>query len=83
VWCWGDHTSGALGNGTSLGGAATAPVTAGLISDGLLGASGSQGGTLCGLNASQQAFCWGDNSVGGLGDGTTADSGSPVPVQGL
>jgi hypothetical protein len=79
---WGDSNFGELGDGT-IGGIATAPVTAGLTTDGLLGASGSQGGTICGLNASQQASCWGGNSVGELGAGTTADSGSPVPAQGL
>jgi hypothetical protein len=63
------------------------PVTVGgFTTSGRVGMSGALGATSCALNASQQAFCWGDNSVGGLGDGTSGtatDSGTPVAVQGL
>jgi alpha-tubulin suppressor-like RCC1 family protein len=82
VQCWGDNAVGELGDG-SIGGTATSPVPAVFTGDGLVGASGTQGGVLCGLNTSQQAFCWGDNSAGELGDGTTTTSGSPMAVQGL
>jgi alpha-tubulin suppressor-like RCC1 family protein len=34
----------------------------------------------CGINANSRAFCWGDNFVGQLGDGTKSDHLQPVPV---
>jgi alpha-tubulin suppressor-like RCC1 family protein len=34
----------------------------------------------CGLGASGNAYCWGRNSYGQLGEGTTADHMTPVKV---
>jgi len=36
----------------------------------------------CGLDASSHASCWGFNTIGELGNGTTTFSPSPVPVSG-
>ena len=86
--CWGDNSVGELGTGT-VGSPAmsTTPVTvSGFTTIGQVGMSAGFGATECALNASQQAFCWGDNSVGELGDGTSGaatDSATPVAVQGL
>jgi alpha-tubulin suppressor-like RCC1 family protein len=88
VDCWGDNSTGELGNG-SVGTPAFSetPVTvSGFITNGWIDVSSGSGATICALNIAQQASCWGDNSVGELGDGTSGtatDSGTPVTVQGL
>ncbi len=83
AYCWGHNDSGQLGvpTGTACGGrsCSTAPV---LVSGGLTFASIS-GGTehTCGLTG-DKAYCWGSNVMGQLGDGTTTDRTTPVPLTG-
>src|SRR3712207_4899648 len=36
----------------------------------------------CGVSMDGQAYCWGDNSTGQLGDGTTERRAAPTPVAG-
>ncbi|HUF12443.1 MAG TPA: hypothetical protein VMN78_05020, partial [Longimicrobiales bacterium] len=42
--------------------------------------AGSNGA--CGVTAGGQAYCWGGNADGTLGNGTTDPSNVPVPVTG-
>ena len=37
----------------------------------------------CGIVADRTAYCWGDNGLGQLGDGTTNNSALPVAVSGV
>lgn len=75
--CWGKRDWGQLGDG--------------IISNNSVGIADVLGGTdwvqvaaqqyhACGLDADGQAFCWGYNGSGQLGDGTTVQSARPVPV---
>jgi alpha-tubulin suppressor-like RCC1 family protein len=77
--CWGSNGSGQLGTGGAstetptrvAGGLAWAGLTASAI-----------GFHTCGVTTDHRAYCWGDNTSGQLGDGTTTGRPTPVPVAG-
>ncbi len=88
AYCWGDNTKGQLGDGTTtrqatpvavVGGVRFATIEAG---GAVGGSAGVGGGHTCGLTASGDAYCWGWNGSGQLGDGTTVDRSVPAPVAG-
>ena len=78
AYCWGRNDLGQLGDGTT-----TERLTPVLVSGGLsfasLNAGGGQGHT-CGLTTGGEAYCWGRNFDGQLGDGTTTNRLAPVLV---
>ncbi len=79
TYCWGQNRAGQLGIDdnqphtlpTRIGGAVTtfASITAGGVHS-------------CALTEAGDAYCWGRNSYGQLGDGTTMDRTTPVRVAG-
>jgi alpha-tubulin suppressor-like RCC1 family protein len=81
VACWGDNTTGQLGDG-NIGPASTyTPVPV----QGLTGATAISAGVdySCALLSRGTVQCWGNNADGELGNGTTTNSGSAVAVVGL
>jgi alpha-tubulin suppressor-like RCC1 family protein len=38
------------------------------------------GGSACGITSNADVYCWGDNTAGDLGNGTTTSSLVPVKV---
>jgi alpha-tubulin suppressor-like RCC1 family protein len=75
VWCWGDNSSGQLGDGSRTNRVSPARVAGGKqfksVDAGFL--------YTCGVTYPDNlAFCWGDNNLGKLGDGTTV--GRTVPT---
>ena len=69
-------TVGADGSGTLTGDTINVAVSCGNI----IAAGESH---TCALTSSGAVLCWGLNEYGQLGNGTTADSSTPVPVNGL
>jgi alpha-tubulin suppressor-like RCC1 family protein len=78
VYCWGDNSSGQLGDGTYESRSTPTPVP-GLPLAPLAGG----GAHTCALLVDRTVTCWGDNSSGQLGDGTTTTRATPAPVVGL
>jgi alpha-tubulin suppressor-like RCC1 family protein len=80
AYCWGDNSSGQLGLGSvdtlSLAHRTPAPVLGGLKFVQL--ALGTR--QTCGITTTHEAYCWGTNGVGQLGDGTTTDRSVPTRV---
>src|ERR1051325_7526588 len=79
-YCWGDNFAGQLGDGRT-GGASLTPVA---VVGGLTFMRVSAGaGYSCGLTTAGVASCWGSNSDGRLGDGTTLSRPVPGLVAGV
>ena len=81
VYCTGFNQYGQLGDGTTTDRATMAPVTG--LTDAVSLATSSTSHHQCALRATGEIACWGRNSSGELGDGTSTDSSLPVTVAGL
>jgi len=84
VKCWGPGSIGQLDNGNAASSATPVGVVgiAGATSI-AAGANYVGGGHTCALVAGGAVKCWGGNAEGQLGDGSTADSATPVDVRGI
>lgn len=82
AWCWGADASGELGDGV--------PVSGGLV----VKVAGSGAGALqftqlsagaahtCAITTTSAVYCWGSNTSGQLGDGSTTQRDAPTLVPG-
>jgi alpha-tubulin suppressor-like RCC1 family protein len=82
AYCWGFNYQGQLGDGTTtdrhiptqVTGSGTGPLLFTSVSNGVQ--------HTCGLTTTGAVYCWGSNSLGQLGDGTTTGHLTPVHVGG-
>jgi alpha-tubulin suppressor-like RCC1 family protein len=78
--CWGLNDVGQLGDGTNSD--SNTPIdVAGL--DGRVAQVSAGGGTTCAVTTNARLLCWGSNTDGALGIGTTDDSNTPIDVRSL
>lgn len=80
VWCWGND-NGRLGAGTGRGTSSTPVRVLGLSGMMEQVAAGSE--HTCARRLSGVSYCWGANHRGQLGDRTTVDRASAVPIADL
>lgn len=81
VWCWGENSTGELGDGTRQ--SRSTPAAARIRSDDLVQLElgyGPDGGYTCALSDEGTVQCWGANYAGYLGDGTNTSRELPAPV---
>ena len=82
AYCWGLNFAGELGTGDPSGDDATilvpVPVSGGLSFE-TIGTGDDQ---TCGLTSAGEAYCWGENDNGEVGDGTRVNRLAPVAVAG-
>lgn len=81
AYCWGYNSTGQLGDNTVTSRSSPTAVLQGAMPAGTTVKQIVAGsGHTCALGSNNQAYCWGDNSDGQLGDGTTTQRRTPVAV---
>ncbi len=82
VACWGDNNYGDLGDGATL--RRTTAIGVSGLSSGIVAVAGGGVFHSCAITTGQGLVCWGDNSAGQLGVGTSEGRRpTPVAVTGL
>ena len=79
AYCWGQGLFGELGDGSDTAVDRLSPFP---VAGGHRFLDVRSNGYSCGVTTDYAAWCWGANTRGNLGDGTTTTSSVPVPVSG-
>jgi alpha-tubulin suppressor-like RCC1 family protein len=82
AWCWGAHALGQLGNGTlpsATAGSLVPTEVSGGLSFTVIAAGRDH---TCALTSQGRAYCWGSNTSGQIGDGSTTSRPTPTAVAG-
>ena len=80
LWCWGDNSFGQLAQ--AIGGSAPSPTRVTALGNEVIDVAIGQY-HVCALKHDGTVWCWGGNSSGQIGDGTTTSRTSPTEVSAL
>ncbi len=81
AYCWGANGSGQLGNNSTTDSLVPVAVnTTGVLSGKTMVAIAAGGGHTCAIASDNNAYCWGANPFGQLGNNSDSDSLVPVAV---
>ena len=80
LWCWGDSQNGALGDGTGAPHALPGQVGTATTWSSVAPAQFAYFHS-CATSTDGGVWCWGENSLGEIGDGTVKAAPRPVRVQ--
>ncbi|MGB4420606.1 MAG: hypothetical protein WBI29_02300, partial [Candidatus Saccharimonadales bacterium] len=81
AYCWGNNSSGALGNNSTTNSLVPVAVyTAGVLSGKTMTSITVGAVFSCATASDGQAYCWGAGTTSQLGNGSTANSSVPVLV---
>lgn len=78
IYCWGRNNAGQLGDGTLTNSSVPVKVAPGALPPKKAQAIVAGVTHTCALSVKGRIYCWGANSSGQLGDGSTTDSTVPV-----
>jgi alpha-tubulin suppressor-like RCC1 family protein len=83
AYCWGDNSTGALGNNSTVNSSVPVPVYTGGVLSGVTLTQVAVGSNFaCALSSAGAEYCWGQGSSGQLGNGSSTESNVPVLVSG-
>jgi prepilin-type N-terminal cleavage/methylation domain-containing protein len=81
AYCWGLNDHGQLGNNSTTNSSVPVAVsTSGALSGKTITSISAGTNTTCAVASDGNAYCWGDNAFGQLGNNSTTDSSVPVAV---
>jgi len=78
LWAWGENSLGQVGDGTTVDKAQPVQVISSGVSSVIV--NGINGNTAYVIKTDGSVWAWGDNSQGGVGNGTTTNQLTPVRV---
>jgi len=81
VMCWGYDAQGQAGNGAAFANNLTPVAVIDITSANPATAISTNAGSTCALLQDGTVWCWGQNTYGTLGNGTTSTTGSSAPAQ--
>jgi alpha-tubulin suppressor-like RCC1 family protein len=80
AYCWGSNAFGQLGDGKKEDESKTPVAVDGIPAGATLTELSTGAGHTCALSATGQAYCWGENDHGQLGDGTNEPRSTPTGI---